>query len=468
METYRPESVADAVIAGIGRQPDAPPTSRELGAWVDAGSCPAEALEAAARGLGEMGTTYNNIEGALVVAYGSVNPKALRLRRGRLHLRLEAPTVVIPKTGQRRVLDPRMTIRIKWPVRTMAARWEGLDHAQRPKFPLVPLLRAWHSRPRPATLSTRTTGRIFPAKLAMAPRTDRRAGNLFSHAAHAGEREGAGPLVLPGFQTDRAAPALPLQLYDLGLDAAHSEKTPGAPLALRMFVESILVVSQQDRRGDGPVAISIPLHDFLKRLYPGPRKPRPSEYWPRLMKAAETLDSMEARVPWYAPETGCGGLRQVVSVRDIPRGPGALDDLVGIVVDLPPGSQNGPQVSDNLGWWGLKHRREYRTLLNLAYWWHNPGATVHPVGRRADGRGRHWQQATDAACYPVMSDAELMDVVFPTSRRTRVRNLVGEARQVLKNLKRAGELRILEDRVLPPLNSASAQLGMRDARPCSR
>ena len=106
METYRPESVADAVIAGIGRQPDAPPTSRELGAWVDAGSCPAEALEAAARGLGEMGTTYNNIEGVLVVAYGSVNPKALRLRRGRLHLRLEAPTVVIPKTGQRRVRTP--------------------------------------------------------------------------------------------------------------------------------------------------------------------------------------------------------------------------------------------------------------------------------------------------------------------------------------------------------------------------
>ena len=148
-----------------------------------------------------------------------------------------------------------MTIRIKWPVRAMAARWEGLDHAQRPEFPLVPLLRAWHSRPRPATLSTRTTGRIFPAKLAMAPRTDRRAGNLFSHAAHAGEREGAGPLVLPGFQTDRAAPALPLQLYDLGLGAAHSEKTPGAPLALRMFVESILAVSQQDRRGDGPVAM---------------------------------------------------------------------------------------------------------------------------------------------------------------------------------------------------------------------
>ena len=47
----------------------------------------------------------------------------------------------------------------------------------------------------------------------------------------------------------------------------------------------------------------------------------------------------------------------MVSLVDIPRGPGALDDLVSIVVDLPPGSENGPQVSDNLGLWGLKHRR---------------------------------------------------------------------------------------------------------------
>ena len=466
METSEPEIAADAAIARIGRQPGRPPTSRELGEWIDAGSCPAEALEAAARSLGEMGATYCDVEGTPAIAYGPVNPKALRLRRGRLHMELKAPTIVFPKTGEQSVLDAGTVIRVKWPVADMAARWKSLDPGQRPEFPLVPLVRAWHGRPRPATLSTRTTGRIFPDKLAMAPRTDRRAGNLFSHAAHVGDPEG--PLVLPGFQTDRVAPALPLQLYDLGLGTAQSEKTPGAPLALRMFVESILAVSQQDRRGDGLVTISVTLRDFLRRLYPGPRKPRPNEYWPRLMKAAEALDSMEARVPWHDPETGRGGLRRVVSVGDIPRGPGALDDLVSIVVDLPPGSQNGPQVSDNLGWWGLKHRREYRTLLNLAYWWHNPGVTVHPVGRRADGRGRHWQQATDAACYPVMSDAQLMDVVFPTSRRTRVRNLVGEARQVLKNLERAGELRTLEDRVLPPLNSASAQLGMRDARPCSR
>ena len=243
-----------------------------------------------------------------------------------------------------------------------------------------------------------------------------------------------------------------MQLYDLGLGAVHAEKSTGAPLALRIFVESILAVSRQDRRGEGPVVISMTLRDLLNRLYPGPRRPKPREYWPRLMKASETLDSTEARIPWYDPDIGRGGLRRVVSLVDIPRGPGALDDLVSIVVDLPPGSENGPQVSDNLGLWGLRHRREYRTLLNLPYWWHIPGQTVHPVGRRADGKGRHWQRATAPDRYPAMSDDELVDIVFPTSGRARVSNLVGEARQVLKNLERAGELRIIEDKVLPPLN----------------
>ena len=448
MEASRAESEADAIIAEIDEQPAAPPTSRELGEWIGGGNCPAEALEDAARSLGAMGVICCNSEGTPAIAYGSINPKTLRLESGLLHVELEASTIALRENGKRSIAGPGTVIRVEWPVRDIADRWITLDPNQQPEFPLTLLVQAWHSRPRPAMLSTRTTGRIPPAELGMATQADRRAGNPFSHAAHVGE----GQLVLPGFQTDRTAPALPLQLYDMGLGAVHAEKSTGAPLALRIFVESILAVSQQDRRGEGPVVISMTLRDLLNRLYPGPRRPKPREYWPRLMKASETLDSTEARIPWYDPDIGRGGLRRVVSLVDIPRGPGALDDLVSIVVDLPPGSQNGPQVSDNLGLWGLRHRREYRTLLNLPYWWHIPGQTVRPVGWRADGKGRHWQRATDPDRYPAMSDDELVDIVFPTSGRARVSNLVGEARQVLKNLERAGELRIIEDKVLPPLN----------------
>ena len=448
MEASRAESEADAIIAEIDEQPAAPPTSRELGEWIGGGNCPAEALEDAARSLGAMGVICCNSEGTPAIAYGSINPKTLRLESGLLHMELEASTIALRENGKRSIAGPGTVIRVEWPVRDIADRWITLDPDQQPEFPLTLLAQAGHSRPRPAMLSTRTTGRIIPAELGMATQADRRAGNPFSHAAHVGE----GQLVLPGFQTDRTAPALPLQLYDLGLGAVHAEKSTGAPLALRIFVESILAVSQQDRRGEGPVVISMTLRDLLNRLYPGPRRPKPREYWPRLMKASETLDSTEARIPWYDPDIGRGGLRLVVSLVDIPRGPGALCDLVSIVVDLPPGSQNGPQVSDNLGLWGLRHRREYRTLLNLPYWWHIPGQTVHPVGWRADGKGLHWQRATDPDRYPAMSDDELVDIVFPTSGRARVSNLVGEARQVLKNLERAAELRIIKDKVLPPLN----------------
>ena len=55
-----------------------------------------------------------------------------------------------------------------------------------------------------------------------------------------------------------------------------------------------------------------------------------------------------------------------------------LDESVRIIVDLPPGSGNGPQVSDNLRLWGVKSAPAYRLLINLAYQWHNPGVTKFP------------------------------------------------------------------------------------------
>ena len=258
---------------------------------------------------------------------------------------------------------------------------------------------------------------------------------------------------MPGFRHDRQAPALPLALYDLGLGSLdHRGRSPAAPLALRLWVASILLTQQQDRHGDHPVAFEISLRQLLAELYPG-RTPRPNEYWPRLMKAIEDLDSAEARVPWYDPETERGGLRRVVSVGDIPRGPGDLDDVVRIIVDLPPGSENGPQVSDNLSLWGVKSDRAYRALLNLAYWWHNPGVTTRPIGKRVDGHGDFWAMSSNPAHYPEMSDAQMVEIVFPTSAQRQRRNLVGDAKKVLRELQRAGEIDIINGKAMPALNS---------------
>ena len=75
---------------------------------------------------------------------------------------------------------------------------------------------------------------------------------------------------------------------------------------------------------------------------------------------------MDARIPWVDPETGRGGLRRVVRVGDIPRGPDALDDVVRMVVDLPPGSGQVPMVTPTLGAWGARSAPDCNALLNLA------------------------------------------------------------------------------------------------------
>ena len=284
--------------------------------------------------------------------------------------------------------------------------------------------------------------RILTAKLAMVDPAHRRAGRLFSPAAHR-----RGQLVLPGFGSaleDIEGPALPLELYQLGQENPQRGGGPAAPLALRLFIEAVLAAPYDERNAGQPVALEVTLRDLLDRLYPGPRLPRPNEYWPLLMSAVEALDSMDARIPWHDPETGRGGRRRIVSVGDIPRGPGALKDVVQIIVNLPPGSGPGPKVSPALGTWGAKSAPAYTALLNLAYRWFYPGVTRLPVG------GRHWIQTQDPKRYPALSDADVVAITRPLSARAARRKLVVEGWEVLRKLEAAGELRIEGRRVFPP------------------
>ena len=328
---------------------------------------------------------------------------------------------------------------------------KAVDAGENPLWPLAPLVAAWQHRPRPVEPSTRTTKRVTPALLAMSNAPARQNGNmLFSPPAHATDGPDGDQMVMPGFgRPDTASPALPLALYDLGAGPATSPGR-GAPLALRMFVESVLSVPMEERERGRPVAMSVSLRDFLAWLYPS-RIPSPAEYWPRLMAAIEALDSREARIPLYDPQTKRSELRRVVSVSGIPRGPGALDESVRIIVDLPPGSGKGPQVSDNLRWWGVRSAPAYRLLINLAYQWYNPGLTIVPVGK---GKARRWVQATDPDRYAKISDTDLISLAFPTTRRDRGRRF-SEVLAVARQLEKAGELRIVEGKFLPPIASPS-------------
>ena len=347
-------------------------------------------------------------------------------------------------TARRGMLLIKITI--KGEIETVVSWWEiseilSLFVARADGLSALALLYA--GLPRPGRANINRTDRILPARLAMVDHTDRRAGQLFTPAAHAVERDGEG-LKLPGFGLERTriTPALPLALYDLG-GGPSMERGHGAPLALRLWVESILAVGLTDRANPWPTVLEIPLRDLLRKLYPSARRPRPNEYWPRLMQAVEILDS--TRIPWEDPETGKGGLQRIVNVSSIPRGPGKLDDAVRIIVDLPPGSGKGPVVSPHLARYGVRSAPLYRGLLNLAYQWFDPGRTRFPVRG-----GKHWLQVEDPERYPTITNDLLIELFYPTSSQKARRNLASRARKDLDRLVKDGEARIVKGRLMPP------------------
>ena len=310
--------------------------------------------------------------------------------------------------------------------------------------PLPPLIRAWQTkRPYRVIPSTRTTKRIIPGKLAQAHADDHRTvKGVFLPAAHSPD----GQQVLPGFGMERRMPAPPLAIYEMG--GGHHEGGRAAPLAQRMFIESLFAVPQEERGTGRPVAYEVTLREFLGWFWPD-RQPSPSEYWEKLERAVRELDDL--RIPIIDPETGSGHLRRIVNITGIPRGPQRMDDTLRVVVDLPHGSQNGPQVSDRLRFWGNRSAPAWRGLINLSYIWHSPGQTHYPVPRRGRKGGRVWLRSQDPHDYPEMSDQDLIDICFPTSiNRSNHRVLLQRVRRTLKLLEQEGELRTQGRRILPP------------------
>ena len=310
--------------------------------------------------------------------------------------------------------------------------------------PLPPLIRAWQTKcPYQVTPSARTTRRIIPGKLAQAHLEDHRTvKGIFLPAAYSPD----GQQVLPGFGMERRIPAPPLAIYEMG--GGHHEGGRAAPLPQRMFIESLFAVPQEERGTGRPVAYEVTLRDFLSWFWPD-RQPSPSEYWDKLERAVRDLDDL--RIPIIDPDTGNGHLRRIVNITGIPRGPQRLDDTLRVVVDLPHGSQNGPQVSDRLRYWGNRSAPAWRGLINLAYIWHSPGLTHYPVPRRGRKGGHVWLRSQDPHDYPEMSDQDLIDICFPTSiNRSNQRVLLQRVRRTLRLLEQEGELRIQDRRILPP------------------
>ena len=254
---------------------------------------------------------------------------------------------------------------------------------------------------------------IMPGPLVMVRPSDPRAGKVYARAAHASRHSGE-VLYFPGFGPDPedgpATPALPLALYDLG-GGEPNTRGRGAPLALRIFVESVLAVPSHARNPDR-VAMLPPerVRDWLARIYPDTKSYRPAKHWPRIKSAIDALNSWDARVPWEHPDGG-GALRQVVIAHDVPR-QGRANDWIRFGVHLPPGATHGALVDrPALRLAGVTSGPAYRLALSLSFEWHRPGATRQPL--RRGGAVVHWRQVRDPTRYPALTDDTLMSLGVP-------------------------------------------------------
>ena len=324
--------------------------------------------------------------------------------------------------------------------------WISLSASSTVKHPLAPLVRAWQRRPRLVEEETRAD-RFLPGKLAVISKQDASPaqGRLFS--------TGYGVAHQPGEQLrlfdlkGRTGPCFPIEAFELAGGKTVSAGRGGpAPVDLRLFVEAVLSVRTEDRDGR---AVSIEaaggLRGVAKKLWPNQKQIRKREY-EKLARAAAKLDAL-----WIYLRDAQGritGGRRIVLVTafNYPEGTGRGADpgRLRFAVDLPRGSEQGPIVTPTLNNWG-NSAPAFRGLLNLAYRWHHPGKTRRPVRR-----GKHWVQVDEPSRYDKITDQLLLETFYPVSAVKQRRRLVLRARKVLERLVKAGEVRVKDQRILPP------------------
>ena len=150
------------------------------------------------------------------------------------------------------------------------------------------------------------------------------------------------------------------------------------------------------------------------------------------------------------------GLHQGGAIRDTPA-LDAGDQVIG--EDLPgvfrPASPTAPLTGFPVGVETLLQDLRPRRIVRP-----RPAVlVVLPIPERPEGllpprrpvrRGKHWMQVEDPKRYDKITDQLLVETFFPVSAVRQRRALIHRANKVLETLKEAGELRVVDNRILPP------------------
>lgn len=252
--------------------------------------------------------------------------------------------------------------------------------------PLIPTIKSWIET-RENTPDLRANP-ILPATLAEAGALDKQAkeaGVDFIQAA-----TGAQQFLLELPESEHPY-AIPLRWFEIGM-GKRSDKSRGAPVALRLFWEALLnanlAYSGFSQR------LTIPQHVLMPLLYPNGW--RAARDIPKVLKAGEQLASMEARMTVRQGKREW--LWQVVSMTGAP-----MNEETPMVLDvhLPAGSMRGPVIDVALlRQLGVTSKVQHRGYINLTYFLSRPGKTQ---GRLRSGQ---FLYKNDPDCYPRLLTAD--------------------------------------------------------------
>ena len=319
--------------------------------------------------------------------------------------------------------------------------------------PLVPLIR---EVPLEVAPSLSTERRILPAMpLRGSTRTHRPSHeNLFQLGGDSLQQVGTSSF-LPGFRLAGPNKSPLLELWELGAVRQSEEgrkRNKGGhvvPIVQRIFIEALLGVPF-DARGEIVVVYPVRLDRFLDWIWPH-QHPSRGRYTKAVEQAAAELDGF--RVNLFNEETSLWGRHRIVDLLTLPtwtRRPS--EEEIRIRVHLPPGSQQGPPVSDRLRLYSVDSRPCWQVLLTAPFMWHDPGRT-----RVRAGKAGPWVPARQRKRYPVLSNDDLVKLVLPINEnRAPIRQAsLPRAVEHLKRLQQDGELCLVDGgddqwQVLPP------------------
>ena len=236
------------------------------------------------------------------------------------------------------------------------------SNSPKAKHPLTPIVQAWQTE-QPVPLYR---GRLSVLPKTGVPTVIRHEANLPELSKLGAQEDFQLPLPLPHFArhylgNGLAFPAFPLVLSDAsGIPSRN--RGQGAPVPLRMFVETLLSFDIRHRLHTTPM--DFVLGEFMDWLW-GPKQWRPSRHWTPFRQALLAIDRA------CFPMPNGFGWRAISLITNIPplTFPGYATKL-RFVVSLPKGSERGPMVNRHLlRRYGRASTLAYRAMLNLPYWW---------------------------------------------------------------------------------------------------